>query len=260
MLELNGRRALVMGIANERSVAWGIAQSLAAAGAELAFSYLPDATGRAQRRVEKLAAQVGSQLVLPCDVQKDEDLAALFAALREHWGALDILIHSLAWAQLEDLSRDFSATSREGFSQANDISVYSFVAAAHYARPLLAGRAGSMLTVSYLGSQRAVPNYNVMGVAKAALESAVRYLAAELGPAGIRVNAVSPGPIETLSAAAITGLDRMLKAAVEKAPLRRNVTVREVGDAAAFLCSDLARGITGQVLYVDAGFSIVSTL
>ena len=258
MIDLEGRRALIMGVANEQSIAWGIAESLSAAGAELAFSYLPDERGRAERRVKRLADTVQSELLLPCDVRNDEDLAALFDALGEHWGALDILIHSIAWARTEDLSGEFSATSREGFALANEVSTYSLVAAAHRAGQLMAQRAGSIVTVTYLGSQRAVPRYSVMGVAKAGLESAVRYLAAEMGPLGTRVNAVSPGPIETLSSAALAGFDRMTQAVSSQAPLRRNVTTREGGDAVAFLCSDAARGITGQVLYVDGGFHLTA--
>ncbi len=256
MVDLKGQRALVMGVANEQSIAWGIAQSLASAGAELAFSYLPDATGRAERRVRRVVAPLGSPLVLPCDVTEEAGIPGLFGALREQWNGLDILVHSLAWARREDLGGAFSAISAPGFAAANEVSAYSFVAAAHHARELMGGRAGSMVTVTYIGSQRAVPGYNVMGVAKAALEAATRYLAAELGPQGIRVNAVSSGPIETLSSSAVPGLDRMLAAAAEISPLRRNVSQREVGDAVAFLCSDLAAGVTGQVLYVDAGLSI----
>jgi enoyl-[acyl-carrier protein] reductase I len=258
MIDLTGRRALVMGVANEFSLAWGIAESLAAAGAELAFSYLPDERGRSERRVRRLAERVRSELVLPCDVRKDEDLTALFSGLTEQWGAMEILVHSIAWARTEDLSSAFSATSREGFALANEVSTYSFVGAAHRASRLMAGRPGSIVTLTYLGSRRAVPHYNVMGVAKAGLESAVRYLAAEMGPSGIRVNAVSPGPIETLSSSAIAGLDRMLQAVSAQAPLRRNVTAQEVGDAVAFLCSDAARGITGQILDVDAGFHLTA--
>lgn len=257
MLNLEGRRALVMGVANEYSIAWGISQSLAAAGADLALTYLPDVRGRAERRVRKLADQLSCEVVLPCDVRKDEDIAALFDELRSHWDGLEILVHSLAWARVEDLTGDFSAVSREGFLAAHEVSVYSLVALSQAARPVMANRPSSILTVSYLGSQRAVPHYNVMGAAKAALESSMRYLAAELGPLGIRVNAISPGPIETLSASAITGFERILSATAEQAPLRRNVTTRQVGDAAAFLCSDLAAGITGQVIYVDGGFHIV---
>jgi enoyl-[acyl-carrier protein] reductase I len=256
MVDLQRRRALVMGVANEQSIAWGIAQSLAAAGAELAFSYLPDATGRAEARVKRVVRALGSPLVLPCDVGEEGAIADLFRVLDDRWGELDVLVHSLAWAARGELGGEFSATSRQGFAATNEISAYSFIAAARHARPLMVGRQGSMVTVTYIGSQRAVPGYNVMGVAKAALEAATRYLAAELGPHGIRVNAVSSGPIETLSSSAVPGLDRMLTAAAELSPLRRNVSQREVGDAVAFLCSDLAAGVTGQVLYVDAGLSI----
>jgi enoyl-[acyl-carrier protein] reductase I len=240
MVDLQRRRALVMGVANEQSIAWGIAQSLAAAGAELAFSYLPDATGRAEARVKRVVRALGSPLVLPCDVGEEGAIADLFRVLDDRWGELDVLVHSLAWAARGELGGEFSATSRQGFAATNEISAYSFIAAARHARPLMVGRQGSMVTVTYIGSQRAVPGYNVMGVAKAALEAATRYLAAELGPHGIRVNAVSSGPIETLSSSAVPGLDRMLTAAAELSPLRRNVSQREVGDAVAFLCSDLA--------------------
>ncbi len=257
MIDLHDRTALVMGVANEQSIAWGIAQRLAAAGAKLAFTYLPDPHGRAQRRVGKLAETVASQLLLPCDVRRDEDIASVFTELAKSWGKLDCLIHSIAWARADELSGELSATSREGFAAAADISAYSLIATARQAKPLMVGQPGSIVTLTYLGSQRAMPGYNVMGVAKAALEAAVRYLAAELGPDGIRVNAVSPGPIETLSASAIDRFPAMLRAAAESSPLRRAVTAREVGDIVAFLCSDLARAITGQVVYADAGYSII---
>lgn len=258
MLDLTGRKALVMGVANESSIAWGIAQSLAEGGAELALSFLPDARGRSERRVRRLADPLGCQLYLPCDVRQDGDIEALVEALGEEWGAMDILVHSIAGARSEDLAGEFSGVSREGFSLAHEVSVYSLIAAARGARSLMQGRDGSIVTVTYLGSQRAIPNYNVMGVAKAALESAVRYLAAELGPAGTRVNAVSPGPIETLSSSVIAGFSQILGATAERAPLRRNVTAKQVGDAVAFLCSGLAAGITGQVLYVDSGYHITA--
>ncbi len=256
MIDLKGRRALVMGVANGQSIAWGIAESLAGAGAELALSYLPDERGRSRRRVERLAESLESALILPCDVGEDEQIESLFAGIQERWESLDVLVHSIAWADIRDLRRGFSSTSRAGFAAAQEASVYSLIAASRQAGPLMEGRSGSIVTLSYLGSQRAIPNYNVMGVAKAGLESAVRYLAAELGPAGIRVNAVSPGPIETLSSAAIGEFDEMLKDAAARAPLRRTVTAGEVGDVVAFLSSDLARGITGQTVYVDAGFNI----
>jgi enoyl-[acyl-carrier protein] reductase I len=256
MIDLQGRRALVMGVANDRSIAWGISQGLAAAGAEIALSYLPDERGRSRRRVERLAESIGSKLVLGCDVSDDEQIETMFDQVRQQWKSLDILIHSVAWAHVEDLHQGVSATPRENFAAANDASVYSFIAACRHANRLMDGRSGSVVTVTYLGSQRALPNYNVMGVAKAGLESAVRYLAAELGPAGIRVNAVSPGPIETLASAAIPDFSEMLKISAERAPLRRTVTASEVGDLVAFLCSDMAQAITGQTIYVDAGYHI----
>lgn len=257
MVDLHGRRALVMGVANEHSIAWGIAQSLTNAGAEVALSYLPDERGRSQRRVEKLAESIGSKLILGCDVREDEQIEAMFGRIRAEWQALDIFVHSLAWAYLEDLRRGLSETPRDHFCAANEISVYSFIAGCRWAGELMAGRPGSITTLTYLGSQRAIPNYNIMGLAKAELESAVRYLAAQLGPAGIRVNAVSPGPIETLAASAIPDLDEMLKASAARSPLRRTVSAAEVGDVVAFLSSDLARGITGETLYVDAGYHIL---
>jgi enoyl-[acyl-carrier protein] reductase I len=256
MIDLKGRRALVMGVANDRSIGWGITQSLAEAGADLALSYLPDAKGRAERRVERLASSLDSVLLLPCDVRKDTDIEMLFAGLGETWGSLDILIHSIAWARVDELAKGITETSRGGFSAAQEISTYSLVAAARHASKLMSGRSGSIVAVTYLGSQRAIPHYDVMGVAKAGLESTVRYLAAELGPAGVRVNAVSPGPIETLSAAAIPDFDVMLKESAARAPLGRTVTARDVGDVATFLCSDLARGVTGEIIHVDAGFHV----
>ena len=258
MPDLTGRTALVMGVANESSVAWGITQSLAAAGARLAVTFLPDHRGRSEARVRRLAEPLGCELYLPCDVRQDAEVAALFGTLQERWGTLDILVHSIAAARTAYLAGTFTAVSREGFAFANEVSCYSLIAAARAARSLMANRRASIVTVTYLGSSRAVTNYNIMGVAKAALESAVRYLALELGPAGIRVNAVSPDPLETLSSSVIAGFPEMMKKAADLAPLRRNVTTREVGDAVAFLCSDGARGITGQVLYVDAGFSITA--
>ena len=257
MIDLQGRRALVMGVANDRSIAWGIAESLSRAGAEIAISYLPDERGRSRRRVERLAESIGSKLVVGCDVREDEQIEAMFGRIREEWQALDILVHSLAWAHIDALRRGLSEIPRDHFCAANEASVYSFIAACRSASGLMAGRPGSITTLTYLGSQRAIPNYNVMGLAKAGLESAVRYLAAELGPAGIRVNAVSPGPIETLAAAAIPDFDEMLSTSAARSPLRRTVTAGEVGDVVAFLSSDLARGVTGGILHVDAGYHIV---
>ncbi len=256
MIDLRGRRALVMGVANDRSIGWGIAESLARGGAEIALAYLPDERGRARRRVERLAESIGSKLVLGCDIRDDAQIEHMFGRTREEWQSLDILVHSIAWAHVEDLHQGLIRTPREHFWAANEASLYSFIAVCAHASRLMEGRPGSMVTVTYLGSQRAIPNYSVMGVAKAGLESAVRYLAAELGPAGVRVNAVSPGPIETLASAAIPDFTEMLESSAERAPLRRNVTAREVGDVVAFLCSDLARGVTGQIVYVDAGYHI----
>jgi enoyl-[acyl-carrier protein] reductase I len=252
---LAGKRALIVGVATDRSIAWGIAQSMHAQGAELAFSYAND---KFRERVEPLAATLGSRLLMPLDVQSDEQIDAACARVRQEWGALDILVHAVAFAPREALTGGFTAnTSREAFRIAHDVSSYSLTALARGTAPLMAGRAGAMLTLSYLGAVRSVPGYNVMGLAKASLEANVRFLAADLGPANIRVNAISAGPIKTLAAAGIGGLRRMLAHVAQVAPLRRNVTITDVGNAAAFLCSDMAAAITGEILYVDNGFSSV---
>ena len=252
---LTGKRALIVGVATDRSIAWGIAQALHREGAELAFSYLND---KMKERVEPLANSLGARLIMPLDVTQDGQLEAAFALLGREWGALDIVVHAVAYAPREALTGTFlSATTREGFRIAHDISSYSLTALARHAQPLMAGRRGALLTLSYLGAIRSIPGYNVMGVAKASLEASVRFLAADLGPLGIRVNAISAGPIKTLAAAGIPGFRKMLARVAEVAPLRRNVTLEEVGNAAAFLCSDLASGITGDILYVDSGFSTV---
>jgi enoyl-[acyl-carrier protein] reductase I len=252
---LGGKRALIVGVATDRSIAWGIAQALHREGAELAFSYLND---KMRERVQPLAASLGARLTMPLDVTQDGQLEEAFALLRREWGELDIVIHAVAYAPREALTGTFlTATTREGFRIAHDISSYSLTALARHAQPLMAGRRGALLTLSYLGAVRSIPGYNVMGVAKASLEASVRFLAADLGPLGIRVNAISAGPIKTLAAAGIPGFRKMLARVAEVAPLRRNVTLEEVGNAAAFLCSDLASGITGDVLYVDSGFSTV---
>jgi enoyl-[acyl-carrier protein] reductase I len=253
MALLEGRRALIVGVASNRSIAWGIAQAMRAEGAELAFTYQND---RLKGRVEKLAAEVGSDIVLPCDVADDGQIAAVFEALAQRWDGLDVLVHSVAFAPKEQLEGDFvENTTREGFNTAHEISSYSFTALARGARPMMQGRNGAMLTLSYLGAVRTVPNYNVMGLAKASLEANVRYLAYTLGPEGIRVNAISAGPIRTLAAAGIGDFRRMLDHVAANAPLRRNVTIEDVGKAAAFLCSDYASGITGEITYVDAGYN-----
>jgi enoyl-[acyl-carrier protein] reductase I len=252
---LDGKRALIVGVATERSIAWGIAQAMHREGAELAFSYVND---KLKERVEPLAASLGSTLTLPLDVTVDAQIDAAFDRLKRDWGHLDILVHAVAFAPREALAGGFvAATSRESFRIAHDVSSYSFTALARGAQPLMAGRQGALLTLSYLGAERSIPAYNVMGLAKASLEANVRFLAADLGPAGVRVNAISAGPIKTLSAAGIEGFRKMLGHVGAVAPLRRNVTLEDVGNAAAFLCSHLAAGITGEILHVDSGFSTV---
>ncbi|MDR5639843.1 MULTISPECIES: enoyl-ACP reductase FabI [unclassified Thermosynechococcus] len=256
LLDLSGKRALVTGIANNRSIAWGIAQQLHAAGAELAVTYLPDERGKLKQKVEELTAPLAPKLLLPLDVQQPQQIDETFAAIQSTWGGLDILIHCLAFAQKEDLSGDFSAVSLEGFNLALDISAYSLISLSRAAKPLMTN-GGSIITLTYLGGVRVVPNYNVMGIAKAALEMNVRYLAAELGPQKIRVNGISAGPIRTLASSAVGGILDMIHHVEATAPLRRTVTQTEVGNTAAFLASDLASGITGQILYVDAGYCIM---
>jgi enoyl-[acyl-carrier protein] reductase I len=256
MLDLTGKNALVTGIANNRSIAWGIAQQLHQAGANLGVTYLPDERGRFAKKVGELVTPLNPTIFLPCDVQNDEQIDSTFAAIAEKWGKIDILIHCLAFADKEDLSGEFSATSREGFAKALDISAYSLTSLSKRAKSLMT-EGGSIVTLSYLGGVKVVPNYNVMGVAKSALEMSVRYLAAELGSANIRVNAISAGPIRTLASSAVGGILDMIRHVEEVAPLRRTVTQLEVGNTAAFLCSDLASGITGQVIYVDAGYEIM---
>ncbi|MGA9383043.1 MAG: enoyl-ACP reductase FabI [Phormidium sp.] len=256
MLNLTGKNALVTGIANNRSIAWGIAQQLHQAGANLGITYLPDEKGRMENKVAELVAPLNPSLFLPCDVQNESQIQSTFETIREKWGKLDILIHCLAFAKKDDLSGDFSKTTREGFNLALEISAYSLIQLSGAAKSLMT-EGGSIITLSYLGGVRVVPNYNVMGIAKAALEMNVRYLAAELGSQNIRVNAISAGPIRTLASSAIGGILDMIHHVEELAPLKRTVTQTEVGNAAAFLSSDLASGITGQVLYVDAGYQIL---
>ena len=253
---LSGKRALIVGVATDRSIAWGIAQAFHQQGATLAFSYAND---RFRERVEPLAASIGSTLLMPLDVSEDVQIEQAFARLKSEWGSLDILVHAVAFAPREALEGSFTAnTSREAFRIAHDVSSYSLTALTRAATPLMAGRAGAVLTLTYLGAVRALPSYNVMGLAKASLEANVRFLAADLGPQNIRVNAISAGPIKTLAAAGIGGFRKILGHVAQVAPLRRNVTTEEVGNAAAFLCSDMASGVTGEVLYVDGGFSHVS--
>jgi enoyl-[acyl-carrier protein] reductase I len=256
MLNLTGKNALVTGIANNRSIAWGIAQQLHAAGATIGVTYLPDEKGRMEKKVAELVEPLQPTLFAPCNVQDDTQVAALFETVQQQWGRLDILIHCLAFANKEDLSGNFSDTSREGFMTALDISAYSLLKLCAGAKPLMT-EGGSIVTLTYLGGVRVIPNYNVMGIAKAALEMNVRYLASELGPQNIRVNAISAGPIRTLASSAVGGILDMIHHVEQVAPLRRTVTQTEVGNAATFLCSDLASGITGQILYVDAGYEIM---
>jgi enoyl-[acyl-carrier protein] reductase I len=252
---LAGKRAFIVGVATDRSIAWGIAQAMHREGAELAFSYVND---KLKERVEPLAHSLGSAITLPLDVTVDGQIDAAFERLQREWGALDVVVHAVAFAPREALTGTFvAATSREGFRVAHDVSSYSLTALARGAQPLMAGRAGALLTLTYLGAMRSIPGYNVMGLAKASLEANVRFLAADLGPLGIRVNGISAGPIKTLAAAGIPGFRKMLSRVAEIAPLRRNVTLEDVGNTAAFLCSDLAAGITGEIVYVDSGFSTV---
>lgn len=251
---LTGKKGIIFGVANERSIAWAIAESLHKEGAELAFNFVGDAL---ERRVRPLAESVGSKIVEQCDVTKDEEIESFFNKVRDGFGSVDILIHSIAFANKDELKGGYVDTTREGFRLAMDVSVYSLAAVTRHAVPLMAGHDGSIITLSYYGAEKVVPNYNVMGVAKAALEASVRYLSADLGPKGIRVNAISPGPIKTLAASGIGGFRDMLNHAAEKAPLRRNISAAEVGKTALFLCSDLGSGVTGEVLYVDAGYNII---
>jgi enoyl-[acyl-carrier protein] reductase I len=252
---LQDKRILITGVASNRSIAWGTARAMSREGAQLAFSYQ---TEKLRPRVEKLAAELGSDIVLPLDVASDQQIDDMFLSLGNLWDGLDGIVHSIGFAPREELEGGYvDSVTREGFSVAHDISSYSFAALAKGGRDMMQGRNGALLTMTYLGAVRTIPNYNVMGVAKASLEANVRYLADSLGPEGTRVNAVSAGPIRTLAASGISGFKSMLSEAEKKNPLRRNVTIDEVGNAAAFLCSDLASGVTGDVLYVDSGYHIL---
>src|SRR5688572_21018796 len=251
---LSGKKILVTGLLSNRSIAYGVAKAAQREGAELAFTYQNE---RFRDRVTDMAAELGSKVAIPCEVTSDAEIASLFEELGKTWGALDGLVHAIAFAPREAIAGDFlEGISREAFRQAHDISAYSFPALAKAALPLLS-KNSSLLTLTYLGAARVVPNYNIMGLAKASLEASVRYLAGSLGPKGIRVNGISAGPIKTLAAAGIGGFGKILKFVEENAPLRRNVTIDDVGNAAAFLLSDLAGGITGEITYVDAGFNTV---
>ena len=252
---ISGKKILVTGLLSNRSIAYGIAGAARREGANLAFTYVGD---RFKDRVTDLAREFDSSAVYPCDVASDEQIAALFGSLRSLWGGLDGLVHAIGFAQREAIAGELlDGLSREAFREAHDISAYSFPALAKAALPLMEGRNGALLTLTYLGSERVVPHYNTMGLAKASLEASVRYLAANLGPKGIRVNAISAGPIKTLAASGIAGFSRILKFVEENAPLRRNVTIDQVGNAAVFLLSDLSAGVTGEILMVDGGFSRV---
>lgn len=252
---LQGKRILVTGVISNRSIAWGIAQACRQQGAEIALTYVGD---RFKDRVGQFAADLGSNIVIPCDVASDDDITAAFDTLGQHWDGLDGMVHSIGFAARESIAGQFlDGLTRENFRLAHDISAYSFPAMTKAALPLLQGRHSSVLTLTYLGAEKAIPHYNTMGLAKASLEASIRYLAADLGPLGIRANGISAGPIKTLAASGIKDFQRILKYVEANAPLRRNVTIEDVGNAAAFMLSDLASGITGEVTHVDGGFSSV---
>jgi enoyl-[acyl-carrier protein] reductase I len=252
---LQDKRILIVGVASNRSIAWGVAEAMYREGAKLAFTYQGD---KLKKRVEQIAEQCQSDIILPLDVTSDEQITAVFETLGQHWDGLEGIVHSVGFAPRDHLEGGFlDHLTREGFALAHDISAYSFPALAKAGLSMMQGRNAALITMSYLGAVRTVPSYNVMGVAKASLEASVRYMADTLGPQGIRVNAVSAGPIRTLAASGIKNFKGMLEEAEKKNPLRRNVTIEEVGNAAAFLCSDLASGITGDILYVDSGYHIL---
>ncbi len=257
MAMLTGKRALITGVASNRSIAWGIAQAMHREGAELAFTYQND---KLKERVEKFAAELDSRIILPCDLTDDDQIEQVFTDLAKNWDGLDILVHSAAYAPREMLEGDYlDNLTREGFLMAHDISSYSFAAMGKAALPMMQSGNGAMLTLSYIGAVIAMPNYNVMGTAKASLEASVRYMACDLGPRNIRVNAISAGPIRTLAASGIKGLKGFLNHVENNSPLRRNVTIEEVGNVAAFLCSDLASAVTGEITYVDCGYNIAGS-
>ena len=253
---LEGKRALITGVASNRSIAWGCAKAMKEQGAEVALTYQND---KLRGRAEKFAEELGSDIVIGCDVSTDEAIGEAFAELQSRWDGLDIMLHSIAFAPKEELAGMYlDSVTREGFKTAHEISSYSFSALANACRPMMEGRNGALLTMTYLGAERVVPHYNVMGLAKASLEANVRYMADQLGREGIRVNGVSAGPIRTLAAAGINNFKKLLDAFEEAAPLRRCITIEEVGNVAAFLCSDLASGITGEITYVDGGHNIIA--
>lgn len=250
---MEGKRAMIFGLANKRSIAWGISEALHQQGARLGFNYLGEAL---EKRVRPLAEEVDADIVVPCDVTDDQQVSDVFQEIEKTWGGLDVLVHSVAWANKDDLGGRFSDTTRAGYLKALEISAYSLVHLAREARPLMKD-GGSIVTMTYYGSEKVVPNYNIMGVAKATLEASVRYLADDLGTDGIRVNAVSAGPIKTLAAAGVKDFRKLMSIVEEKAPLRRNVTQEEVGQTALFLVSDMGAAITGEVIHVDSGYNIL---
>ena len=251
---LNGKTGIVFGVANKRSLAWAIAKRAADEGARIALTYQG---ARLEENAQELAATLTDALVLPCDVTRDEDIAAVFSRVREELGGLDFVVHGIAYALKEELEGEFVNTSREGYRIAQDVSVYSLTSIARHAAPLMEGRKGSILTLTYLGGERVIPHYNVMGIAKAALDMSVRYLASDLGARGIRVNGLSAGPVKTLASAGISGFSKILEHMRQHAPLRRNVDQAEVAASALFLLSDMSSGVTGEILHVDCGYNIM---
>lgn len=251
---LAGKKAVILGVANEKSIAWSIAQAFKREGAEIALTYAGEAF---EKRIQPLADIIDSKIVIPCDVRSDDEIASAFATLATHWDTVDILVHSIAFAHKDELKGSFLDTTREGFSTAMDISAYSFIACMRAAKPLMTSPDANALTLSYYGGQKVFPNYNVMGVAKAALEMSVRYLAEAVGPDGIRVNAISAGPIKTLAAAGVGGFNQIAGVVQSKAPLRKNITQEDVANSALYLCSNLAKGVTGEIHFVDNGYNII---
>ncbi len=252
---LNGKKALIVGLASHRSIAWGIAQAMHREGAELAFTYQNE---KLQSHVEKMAAELDSDIAIPCDIGHDSDIEKAYEHLDDYWDHLDIIVHSVAYAPHEALEGDYLDTvTRDAFNTAHEISSYSFAALAKAGRNMMEGRNGALITISHLGAERTLPSYNVMGLAKASLEANVRYMAASLGPDGIRVNSISAGPVKALTATGISNFRHILNHVEKNAPLRRNITIEEVGNTAAFLCSDLASGITGENIYVDGGYNTI---
>lgn len=251
---LSGKKALILGVANDKSIAWSIAQAFHQEGAEIALTYAGEPF---EKRVRPLAETIGANVLLQCDVRDDNEIATAFSELAASWGSLDILVHSIAYANKEELKGSFLDTSREGFATALDISAYSLIACLRAAKPLMTGTSPAVLTLSYYGGQKVFPSYNVMGVAKAALEMSVKYLAEAVGPEGVRVNAISAGPIKTLAAAGVGGFNQIAGVVQSKAPLRTNITQNDVAKAALYLCSDLASGVTGEIHFVDSGYNII---